>query len=149
MIIKYTNKNLKTIIEKNKIDFVIANGENAAIEGVGITENNVKELISSGVDVITTGNHVWDQKETFEFIKFEKRLLRPQNLNKGAPGKGFEIYKTSNNFKIGVLNLMGNVFMKKCDNVFEASKKFLKNNKLKENYDCWIQNSIDVNEFEY
>ena len=68
-------KSLKTITEKNKIDFVIANGENAAIDGVGITENNVKELISSGVDVVTTGNHVWDQKETFEFIKKEKRLL--------------------------------------------------------------------------
>ena len=63
-------KHLKIIIEKNKIDFVIANGENAAIDGVGITENNVKELISSGVDVITTGNHVWDQKETFEFTSF-------------------------------------------------------------------------------
>ena len=79
-------KHLQTIIEKNKINFVIANGENAAIEGVGITENNVKELISSGVDVITTGNHVWDQKETFEFIKIEKRLLRPENLLPDVPG---------------------------------------------------------------
>ena len=119
-------KHLKIIIEKNKIDFVIANGENAAIDGVGITENNVKELISSGVDVITTGNHVWDQKETFEFIKSEKRLLRPQNLNKEAPGKGFEIYKSKKGYKIGVLNLMGNVFMKKCEDVFKTAENFLK-----------------------
>ena len=131
-------KNLKTIIEKNKIDFVIANGENAAIEGVGITENNVKELISSGVDVITTGNHVWDQKETFEFIKFEKRLLRPQNLNKEAPGKGFEIYKSKKGYKIGVLNLMGNIFMKKCENVFKTAETFLKKYKLKESYDFLV-----------
>ena len=101
-------------------------------------ENNVKELISSGVDVITTGNHVWDQKETFEFIKSEKRLLRPQNLNKEAPGKGFEIYNTSENIKVGVLNLMGNVFMKKCDDVFESSKKFINEYKLKEDYDFLI-----------
>ena len=56
-------KHLQTVIEKNKINFVIVNGENAAIDGVGITENNVKELISSGVDVITTGNHVWIRKK--------------------------------------------------------------------------------------
>ena len=84
--------NLPSIIENEKIDFVVANGENAAIDGVGITNNNTKELINSGVDVITTGNHVWDQKETFEFINSEKRLLRPQNLSNNAPGKGFEIF---------------------------------------------------------
>ena len=61
-------KHLQTIIEKNKINFVIANGENAAIDGVGITENIVNELLSCGVDVITTGNHIWDQKETSKYI---------------------------------------------------------------------------------
>ncbi len=130
--------NLPKIIENEKIDFVIANGENAAIDGVGITENNTKELINSGVDVITTGNHVWDQKETFEFINSEKRLLRPKNLPDNAPGKGFEIYKSKNGFKIGVLNLMGNVFMKKCDDVFKTAEKFLQNYKLTENYDFLI-----------
>ena len=72
-------KFLPDIIKSKKINFVVVNGENAAKEGVGITENIVNELLSCGVDVITTGNHVWDQKETYEFIKNQKRLLRPLN----------------------------------------------------------------------
>ncbi len=103
--------NLPKIIRDKKIDFVIANGENAAKEGVGITENITNELLSCGVDVITTGNHVWDQKETYDFISREKRLLRPLNLLNDAPGKGFEIYNSVKGFKIAVLNLMGNIFM--------------------------------------
>ena len=131
-------KNLSKIISEKKIDFVVVNGENAQETGVGISENITNELISCGVDVITTGNHVWDQKETLEHIKHEKRLLRPLNLFEDAPGSGFGIYKSKNNFKVGVLNLMGNVYMKKCDNVFEKSKNFLKNYKLKQNYDFLV-----------
>ena len=119
-------ENLSDQIKKKKINFVIVNGENAADQGVGITEQISKDLFSSGADVITTGNHVWDQKEILSYIDSENRLLRPENLIKSSPGKGFEIFKTKNNFKIGVLNLMGNVFMKKCDDVFETSEKFLK-----------------------
>ena len=130
--------NLPKIIKEKKINFVVVNGENAAKEGVGITENIMKELINSGVDVITTGNHVWDQKETYEFIKKENRLLRPFNLNETSPGKGFMVYKSNNGLKVGVLNLMGNIFMKKCSDVFKKSQEFLKNNKLKENYDFLI-----------
>ena len=130
--------NLSKIIIDNKIDFVVVNGENADDSGLGITENITNELLSCGIDVITTGNHVWDQKETFEYIKTEKRLLRPINLTKDSPGKGFGIYKSKNGFNIGVLNLMGNIFMKKCEDVFEASKKFLDENKLKKNYDFLV-----------
>tara|TARA_B100000287_G_scaffold277927_1_gene261850 strand:- start:214 stop:789 length:576 start_codon:yes stop_codon:yes gene_type:complete len=72
------------------------------------------------------------------FIEKEKRLLRPKNLIEPAPGKGFEIFTTKENLKVGVLNLMGNVFMKKCEDVFETSKKFLDNNRLKEDYDFLI-----------
>ena len=129
-------KNLSNIIIKNKIDFVVVNGENADYSsGVGITKNITEELLSCGVDVITTGNHVWDQQEILEFIKEEKRLLRPINLSKDSPGKGFGIYKSKNGFSVGVLNLMGNIFMKKCEDVFESSKKFLNEYKLKKNYD--------------
>ena len=131
-------QNLTKIIKENKIDFVVVNGENADDTGFGITENITNELISCGVDVITTGNHVWDQKETSQYIVTEKRLLRPLNLFKDSPGSGFEIYKSKNNFNVGVLNLMGNVYMKKCDDVFEVSKNFLKKNKLKESYDFLI-----------
>ena len=119
-------KYLPNKIEKHKIDFVIVNGENAAKEGVGITEEISNNLFGYGVDVITTGNHVWDQKETVEHIERENRLLRPQNLIQSSPGKGFGIYKAKNGLKIGVLNLMGNIFMKKCEDVFEEAKKIIK-----------------------
>ena len=130
--------NLPNIIKDNTIDFVVVNGENAAKEGVGITENITNELLSSGVDVITTGNHVWDQKEAYDFISKEKRLLRPFNLLNDSPGKGFEIYNSRNGFRVGVLNLMGNIFMKKCEDVFKITNDFLEKNKLKDKYDFLI-----------
>tara|TARA_Y100000741_G_scaffold327640_1_gene280374 strand:- start:60 stop:866 length:807 start_codon:yes stop_codon:yes gene_type:complete len=131
-------KNLPNIIKDKSIDFVVVNGENAAKEGVGITENITNELINSGVDVVTTGNHVWDQKETYDFITKQNRLLRPLNLLSNSPGKGFHIYNSKKGFKIGVLNLMGNIFMKKCKDVFIEAKNFLETNKLKVQYDFLI-----------
>ena len=125
-------------IKEKNIDFVIVNGENAAKEGVGITEEITKSLFKSGVDVITTGNHIWDQKETSEHIERESRLLRPINLISPSPGKGFGIYHSKNGFKVGVLNLMGNIFMKKCEDVFQAVQKFILENKLKKNYDFLV-----------
>ena len=130
--------NLLSEIKLKKIDFVIVNGENAASQGVGLTKEICNDFFNCGVDVITTGNHVWDQKEIMEFIDKEKRLLRPKNLFEPCPGKGFNIYTTTGNIKIGVLNLMGNIFMKKCDDVFEIADKFLKNYKLKDDYDFLI-----------
>ena len=130
--------NLPKIIKNKSIDFAVANGENAANEGVGITENITNELISSGIDVITTGNHVWDQKETYEFISKQNRLLRPLNLISDLPGKGFNIFKSRKGFTIGVLNLMGNVFMKKCNDASVEAKNFLEKNKLKNQYDFLI-----------
>ena len=129
---------LPSIIEKKKIDFIILNGENAADPGVGITKTIVKKFIEVGADVITTGNHVWDQKETIEFISSEKRLLRPQNLIKGSPGNGYGIYIAKNNKKVAVINLMGNIFMKKCDDIFEASLLVQNNIKLKNDADFII-----------
>ena len=131
-------KNLKNIAQEKKIDFIVVNGENAADQGVGITEANSKELFNLGVDVITTGNHVWDQKETSQYIESETRLLRPENLPSNSPGKGFGVYTSLKGFKIGVLNLMGNIFMKKCDDVFIVTNNFLKKNSLKKDYDFLI-----------
>ena len=131
-------KNLKDILEKKKINFVVVNGENAADQGVGITEEISNDLFNSGVDVITTGNHVWDQKETINHIERESRLLRPENLPNNSPGRGFGIYESKNGFKVAVLNLMGNVFMKKCDDVFEAATIFKNKYKLKEDYDFLV-----------
>ena len=131
-------ENLPVLIKNKKIDFVIINGENAADQGLGITEKISNDLFNSGANVITTGNHVWDQKEALNYIEKENRLLRPENLIKPSPGKGFEIFKTKNNLKIGVLNLMGNIFMKKCDDVFQTSREFIKRNNLKEDYDFLV-----------
>ena len=130
--------NLLSQKELNKIDFVIVNGENAAEAGVGLTKEICEDFFKCGVNVITTGNHVWDKKEIMNYIDKENRLLRPKNLFEPAPGKGFNIYTTDNNVKIGVLNLMGNVFMKKCEDVFEAANKFIKKFKLKEDFDFLV-----------
>jgi len=126
---------LPNLIKEKKIDFVILNGENAADPGVGITKKIVEEFLEAGADVITTGNHVWDQKEIVEFIDIEKRLLRPQNLIKGSPGKGFGIFNSKNKKKVAVINLMGNVFMQKSEDVFVEAKKFLQIVRLKKDAD--------------
>jgi hypothetical protein len=132
------SENLLDEIKKNEIDFVIVNAENADETGVGLTQIICENFFKCGIDVITTGNHVWDQKDIMKFIEKENRLLRPKNLFEPAPGTGFEIFSCNDDFKIGVLNLMGNVFMKKCDDVFETSKKFLDKYKLKEDYDFLV-----------
>ena len=134
-------KNLQKIINQENIDFTVVNGENSADDGVGITQNIVDEFLSCGVDVITSGNHIWDQKETYEFIKNQPRLLRPLNMDANLPGNGFVIFNSRAGLKIGVLNLMGNVFMKKSNDIFITLKKFLESYSLKKNYDCLI---VDV-----
>ena len=134
---KITN-NLLDQIKINKIDFVIVNGENADAAGVGLSKEICQDFFACGVNVITTGNHVWDNKEILDFIEKENRLLRPKNLFEPTPGRGFEIFKTSEGFKIGVLNLMGNVFMKKCDDVFQVAKKFMEKYELKKDYDFLV-----------
>jgi len=126
------------LIKKKDLDFVIVNGENAADSGVGITKKNTEEFFKAGTDVITTGNHVWDQMETMEFITSEKRLLRPENLVQGSPGAGTGIFVSKNKKKVAVINLMGNIFMKKCEDVFEVAKKFIQTVKLKRDADFII-----------
>ena len=108
---------LPQAIKDHIIDFVIANGENAA-GGFGITENICNELYSYGVNVITTGNHLWDQKEITSYIDKDQNLLKPYNFAEGSPGLGFNIYELANKEKIAVINIMGNLFMRSCDNAF-------------------------------
>ena len=133
--VKAIKEKLPTLIKDKKVDFVILNGENAANNGVGISNQNAEDFFDAGVDVITSGNHIWDQKETMQFIKSEKRLLRPENSLTPAPGEGIGIFNSKNNKKIAVINLMGNVFMKQSEDVFESAKKFISNFKLKQNID--------------
>ena len=132
-------KHFLKIIKDNKIDFSIINGENAADDGKGITKEIAEEFFSLGIDVITSGNHIWDKVETIKYIENEKRLLRPANLAAGSPGKGYGIYFSKDrNYKIGVINLMGNVFMKKTDDVFNTAKEIIKTIILKKNVDFSI-----------
>ena len=109
------NLRVACLVKSNqkKIDFVIANGENAAAQELGLTEEILPIFYNCGVNVILTGNHVWDQKEIMKYIEKEERLLRPKNLFEPAPGRGFQIFKTDKNIRVGVLNLMGNVFYEK------------------------------------
>ena len=131
-------RKLPNLIKKKELDFVIVNGENAADSGVGITKKNTEEFFEAGTDVITSGNHIWDEKETMEFITSEKRLLRPENLIKGSPGLGSGIFKSKNNKNVAVINLMGNIFMKKCEDVFESARKITQTIKLKRDADFII-----------
>jgi metallophosphoesterase (TIGR00282 family) len=124
--------------KQRKIDFVIVNGENADESGVGLTEKICEKFFSSGVDVITSGNHIWDQRDIMKVIDNEKRILRPKNFFEPSPGKGFEIFTTINNFKVGVLNLIGNVYMKKSNDVFETANQFISKFKLKEDFDFLV-----------
>jgi len=96
-------------------------------------------IFLEGIDVITSGNHIWDKRETTDYIDKENRLLRPANLAEGSPGKGFEIFISKNKkYKIGVINLMGNVFMRKTDDVFLTAKKISKKLILKKNIDFLV-----------
>ena len=132
-------KNLNNLIEQNKVDFVVANGENAADDGRGITQNIANELLSTGIDVITTGNHVWDKKEIIELTEKNNNVLRPANFVEGSPGKGFGIYFSKNHkYKIGVINLIGNVFMKKSDDAFNVAYDLKNKIKLKKDVDFLI-----------
>ena len=132
-------KELPVLIKTKKIDFVIVNGENASDDGKGITQEITNEFFKIGVDVITSGNHIWDKKETTNFIEKENRLLRPANLANGSPGRGYEIYLSKNKkFKIGVINLMGNVFMRKTEDVFKTAREICNKIKLKKNVDFLV-----------
>ncbi len=136
---KAIKKNLSRIINEKKINFAVINGENAADDGRGITKDIAEELFSEGIDVITSGNHIWDKEETTNYIEREQRLLRPANFVNGTPGNGFGIFLSKDKkFKIGVANLMGNVFMRKTDDVFKTAQEIKKKLLLKKNIDFLI-----------
>jgi len=109
--------------EKN-IDLVIANGENAA-GGSGLTPRIVEELLTSGINVITSGDHIWKKREILEIIDTEERLLRPANYPEGAPGKGYVILNTKDNIKVAVINIIGRIFMKPLESPFYTVQSLL------------------------
>ena len=95
---------------EHTVDFVIVNGENAA-NGAGITSKIALKLLGGGVDVITTGNHVWRQKEVFSFLAADDRIVRPANYPEGAPGRGLTVRPASDGSPVAVINLAGELFM--------------------------------------
>jgi 2',3'-cyclic-nucleotide 2'-phosphodiesterase len=121
--------------EQHALDFIIANGENSA-GGSGITPKIAAEIFSAGVDVITTGDHLWDQKEVMELLANEKRFLRPLNYPPATPGQGSGVFEIRNpkpglqNISVGVLNLQGRTFMPPLENPFLAGLDAVK--KLRE-----------------
>lgn len=112
---------LPNLVNRYKIDAVIANGENAA-GGFGITEKTAEDIFNCGVHIITTGNHVWDKKEAVHYISKENRILRPLNYPPGVPGYGSIIYTLPNKEKIAVMNVSGRVFMNTLDCPFRSGK---------------------------
>lgn len=122
---KAVMETLTTIRQELKLDIIVANGENAA-GGNGITSEIAKDLFGFGVDIITSGNHIWDKKEIISYIDREPRLLRPANYPSGTPGKGVGVYNI-NGFTVGVINLSGRVYMPDLDCPFKMADVLINN----------------------
>ena len=114
---------LPLLVEQHSIDVVVANVENAA-GGMGVTREVAESILDIGVDVMTSGNHIWDKKEALKYIELEPRLIRPANYP-DAPGSGHYVAQTAGGVAIGVINLMGRVFMNPLDNPFKVIRREL------------------------
>jgi 2',3'-cyclic-nucleotide 2'-phosphodiesterase len=129
---------LPGLISDLKLDFVVVNGENAA-GGFGITEEIFLETIRAGADAVTTGNHVWDQKEALEFAPRQDRFIRPANYPGGTPGRGASLIAAKNGARVLVANVMGRVFMHpELDDPFQSGEKILEACPLGEQADAVI-----------
>jgi metallophosphoesterase (TIGR00282 family) len=128
---------LPQLRSKYSIEFVMINGENSA-GGFGITEKITEQLLGAGADAITTGNHIWDQREAMVFIERQDRLLRPANLPSGSPGRGAGIYETANGKRVLVINAMGRVFMNPIDDPFSALEAIITDCRMPETVDAIV-----------
>ncbi len=128
---------LPKLREDLAVDFVIANGENAAA-GFGITRKILNSLFDVGVDVVTGGNHSFDQREIMGDMDGEPRIMRPYNYPEGTVGKGAGIFTAKNGKKVGVLNLMGQVFMPMLDCPYKRGDEWLKTHRLKQECDALV-----------
>src|SRR5919197_1163060 len=115
-------RGLGGLVEHHQIDFVIANAENAAA-GFGITREIGDQLLDWGFDVLTSGNHIWDKKEALDYIGAEPRLIRPANYPSGVPGNGSYLARSRDGVSVGVINVMGRVFMLNIDDPFAVVLK--------------------------
>ena len=110
------------LVAHHAIDLVIANGENAAA-GFGLTREIAEQLFACGIDVMTSGNHIWDKKEVLDYIAVEPRLLRPANYPAGAPGQGAVLATAKNGVRVGVVNVMGRVYLANIDDPFTTAAR--------------------------
>jgi metallophosphoesterase (TIGR00282 family) len=115
---------LPDLVQEREVDFVVANAENVA-GGIGITPELADELLKLGADVLTTGNHVWRHREIRSYIDRAERVLRPLNFPAEQPGKGYGLFETSGGVSVGVINLVGQVYMGAADNPFVAADEAL------------------------
>lgn len=115
---------LPDIVRQYKVEFIIANAENAS-GGRGLTREVMQELLGAGIDVLTMGNHVWDNKEIFSFIDDQPRLIRPANYPEPCPGQGYHVYQAGFNMKIAVINVSGRVFMPALDCPFQTADQII------------------------
>jgi metallophosphoesterase (TIGR00282 family) len=106
------------------LDMVIANGENVAA-GAGLTPSLAEELLSSGIDVLTSGNHIWDKREIYDYLDTDRPVLRPANYPDGVPGRGWLIHHLADGEPVAVINLMGQVFMNQLDSPFTLADALL------------------------
>ena len=113
---------LPGIVEERRIDFVVANCENAA-SGFGVTSEVLEDLCRSQIDVLTSGNHIWDKREVMDFIDDHEILLRPANYPEGVPGRGSVVIPTCGGIQVGVINLAGRVFMHPLDCPFRTADR--------------------------
>ncbi len=120
---------LPRVRERLNPDFIVVNGENAA-HGYGITRKICNEMFELGVDVITTGNHVWKQREIIDWIDEERRVLRPLNFPEGTPGRGNGLFETRGGGRVMVAHPMGRLYMEPIDDPFAAVDDALRNHKL-------------------
>jgi len=112
---------LPRLRRQHEMELVIANGENSA-GGSGITPKSAEEIFAAGVDIITSGDHLWDQKEVMGLLQNESRFLRPLNYPKGTPGQGSVVYQASNQPPVGIINLQGRTFMAALENPFIVAR---------------------------
>jgi len=108
---------LPPFFQQYELDFAIANAENAA-HGFGATPEIAEELMRMGIDILTSGNHIWDKKEIIEYMSKDSRLLRPANYPRAAPGRGYALVTSKSGHKVGVINLQGRVFMAPSEDPF-------------------------------
>jgi metallophosphoesterase (TIGR00282 family) len=112
------------LLDEERPDFLIINSENSA-GGFGFNQRSTQSLFDAGADVLTNGNHTWDKAEALDLAEEDSRIVRPENYPPGTPGHGYGVFESRSGLKVGVLNLLGRVFMNACDDPFRIGRRVL------------------------